>query len=134
MRGSTRYGLAGIGALGLLTTVHWLRDLAWPRSGIADYLIGVLPNFAAAVAIVFVPLSIWSDQNRDADAASLDRALMVSASISSIGLLCWELFQRTSNRLVFDPHDIGATLVGVVTAYILFHLLTPRSNPDDNRG
>ena len=133
MRVSTRYGLAGIGALGLLTTVHWLRDLAWSLPGIADYLIGVIPNFAAAVAIIFVLLSIWSDQNRDADSASLNRALRVSASISGAGLLCWELFQRMSHRLVFDLHDIVATLVGVGTAYILFYLLTPRSNPDHNR-
>ncbi|WP_397401754.1 hypothetical protein [Phenylobacterium sp.] len=133
MRVSTRYGLAGIGALGLLTTVHWIRDLAWSLPGIADYLIGVLPNFAAAIAIIFVLLSIWSDQNRDADSASLNRALRIAASISSAGLLCWELFQTLSNRLVFDPHDIGATLVGVGTACILFHLLTPRSHPDHNR-
>lgn len=133
MRVSTRYGLAGIGALGLLSTVHWIRDQAWSLPGIADYLIGVLPNFAAAIAIVFVPLSIWSAQNRDAGSASLNRALLIAALISSAGLLCWELFQTMSHRLVFDPHDIGATLVGVGIAYILFHLLTPRSNPDPRR-
>jgi hypothetical protein len=85
MRVSMPYGLAGIGALGLLTTVHWLRDLALPLPGIADYLIGVLPSFAATKAIVFVLLSIGSDQNREAESASLNRALLVTASISSAG-------------------------------------------------
>ncbi len=127
MRGSMRYGLAGISGLGLLTIGHWLRDLALPPQRTVDYLLGVIPNFAAAIAITFVLLSIWSDQYRDASFATTLRALLVSASISGVGLISWELIQGTSNRLVFDPHDIGATLVGVATAAIMFYLLTPGS-------
>lgn len=119
-----RYGLSGIGALGLLTAVHWLRGLAFLPSPLGDYLLGILPNFAAAIAIAFVALSIWSDQNRDADFASTKRAFLFTAAMSGAGLLAWEFFQQTSDRLVFDPHDIGATLVGLGAAGLLFHALT----------
>jgi hypothetical protein len=122
---STRYGLTGIGSLALLAAVHQLRGLerSWPPTG--DYLIGVLHNFAAAIAIAFVLLSIWSDQNPDADFRSAKRPFFVCASISGAGLLAWELFQKTSDRLVFDPHDVGATVVGIGVAIALFYLLRP---------
>jgi hypothetical protein len=91
-----------------------------------DYLIGVLPNFAAAIAITFVLLSIWADQNREADFNSAKRPFLVCAFISSVGLLAWELVQKTSSRLVFDSNDVGATLVGVGAASILFYALKPQ--------
>lgn len=121
---SARFGLAGIGALALLTAVHWLRGLALSPPPLGDYLLGVLPNFAAAIAITFVVMSGWSDQNRKADFASTRRAFLVSAAISGAGLLSWEFFQKTSDRLVFDTHDVGVTLVGLGAAGVLFHALT----------
>ena len=126
MRPSTRYGLVGIGALGLLTGGHKLRDLNLSLQPAGDYLLGVLPNFAAAIAITFVLLSIWSDQNCEADFARTKLAALVSASISGFGLLAWEFFQTTSTRFVFDMHDIAATFVGVGISGLLFWALTPR--------
>ena len=123
---STRYGLAGIGALSLLSVVHWLRaSAAWqgPASG---YLLGVMPNFAAAMAISFVLLGIWADQKRAASYALSVRAFVACASISGLGLLGWEFVQKSSNRFVFDPHDAGATIVGIGASTLLFHWLTPR--------
>jgi len=127
MRLSTRYGLTGIGALGLLAAVHQLRGMERSPHPTSDYLIGVLPNFAAAVAITFVLLSIWSDQNPEAGFASAKRPFLLCASVSGLGLLAWELFQKTSSRLVFDPNDVGATFVGVGVASILFFILRPRT-------
>ncbi len=121
---TTRYGLAGIGALALLSLVHWYRTSGLSPLPGGDYLLGVLPNFAAAIAIIFVLLSIWSDQRRGADFASTKRAFIVAASISGIGLTAWEFFQKTSRRLIFDPHDLGATLVGLGAAGLLFYMLT----------
>ena len=126
MKAPTRYGLAGIGALSLLSAVHWLRDIAARQSRVGDYLLGVTPNFAAAIAIAFVLLSIWADQNRDASFVAATRAFLACASISGLGLLGWEFFQRSSTRFVFDAHDVGATLVGIGTASLLFYGLTPR--------
>jgi hypothetical protein len=125
MRLSTRYGLIGIGALGLLAAVHQLRGMERSPQPTSDYLIGVLPNFAAAIAITFVLLSIWSDQNPDAGFTSAKRPFLLCSSISGFGLLAWELFQKTSSRLVFDPHDVGATLVGLGAAGMLFYILRP---------
>jgi hypothetical protein len=127
MRQSTRYGLTGIGALGLLAAVHQLRGMERTPQATSDYLIGVLPNFAAAIAITFVLLSIWSDQNKEAGFTAAKRPFLLCASISGFGLLAWELFQKTSSRLVFDPHDVGATFVGIGAASILFYILKPRS-------
>lgn len=126
MRLSTRYGLIGIAGLGLLTAAHQLREMERSPQPTIDYLLGVLPNFAAAIAITFVLLSIWSDQNPEAGFTSAKRPFLICASISGFGLLAWELFQKTSSRLVFDPHDVGATVVGIGVASALFYLLSPR--------
>ena len=125
MRLSTRYGLVGIGALCLLSLVHCLRDITAGRPIAADYLLGVTPNVAAAIAITFVLLSIWADQNPDATPAAATRPFLFCASISGLGLLGWEFLQKTSNRFVFDPHDVGATMIGIGMAILLFHSLTP---------
>lgn len=130
----TRYGLAGIGALALLSLVHWLRGIAMLRRPAVDYFLGVLPNFAAAIAIAFVLLGIWADRNRDSTFEAARRAYFVCASISGLGLIGWEIFQKTSNRLVFDPHDIGATLVGIGMASLLFYSLTPRQTEPRQQG
>jgi hypothetical protein len=126
MQLSTRYGLVGIGALVLLTTVGWLREKAMSSGPISEYLLGVLPNFAAAIAITFVPLSVWTDQKREATPSSIKRAFTVCGSISAVGLIAWEAIQTTNNRFVFDVNDLGATLVGVMVAGLLFFSVTPR--------
>jgi hypothetical protein len=128
---STRYGLIGMGALALLATVHQLRRVARAAQPTVDYLIGVLPNFAAAIAITFVLLSIWSEQNREAGFTEGKHRFFVCSSISGFGLTAWELFQRSSDRLVFDPHDVWATMGGVCAASLLFYAWTPRSQCRD---
>jgi cytochrome c oxidase subunit IV len=40
--------------------------------------------------------------------------------VSSIGLIVWEFMQKSSRNLVFDYHDIVATLLGAVFAWFLF--------------
>jgi hypothetical protein len=55
---STRYGVVGISALGLLSLVHWGRRSQYDGPEIVMYLMGVMPNVAAAIAIPFVLLSI----------------------------------------------------------------------------
>lgn len=126
MKASTRYGLVGIGALSLLSLAHWLRETVTWRQPASAYFLGVTPNFAAAIAISFVLLSIWADQRPGASFPISARAFLVCTSISGLGLLGWELVQKTSSRFVFDPHDVGATLVGIGIATLLFYILTPR--------
>ena len=127
---SMRYGLTGIAALGLLTAVHQLRGMDRPKQATSDYLIGVLPNFAAAIAITFILLSIWADRNPEAANSIATRWFVICGSISGVGLFAWEIFQKTSDRLVFDPHDLGATVVGLAAAGILFYWVSPRQSTE----
>lgn len=124
MKLSTRYGLAGIAGLALLSAVHTLRDsVVRPITG--DYLLGVLPNFAAAIAITFVLLGIWADHTKAPSFKAAQRAFIAAASISGIGLTGWEIVQRTSSRFVFDRDDLMATGVGLIVATLIFRAMTP---------
>ena len=127
MKLSTRYGLAGIGALGALSLVHWGRTRQCEAPEIAAYLMGVLPNAAAAIAIPFVLLSIWADQKPAAPYRAVRRSFVVLALVAGVGLIAWEFIQQSSRSLFFDCHDIAATIFGLVVAWLLFVLLTPRA-------
>ena len=124
-----RYGLVAIGALSLLSLVHWVRDRQLLLEPVSAYLVGVVPNFAAAIAIRFVLLSIWTGQLRNPDFRAARNRFFTVALISGLGLVGWELFQITSSRLVFDTHDLLATLVGIGTAALLFYTITPQPPP-----
>lgn len=59
MKPSTRTSLVGIGAPALLSAVHWARAQHFDGPPLLLYLLGVLPNFAAAIAIPAVALGMW---------------------------------------------------------------------------
>ena len=128
MKLSMRYGLVGIGALGALSLVHWGRKLQYGGLAVAEYLMGVLPNVAAAIAIPFVLLSIWADQKPNASYATSRQTFVVLTLFSGVGLIAWGLVQQSSRTLVFDLHDIGATILGLGLGWLLFILLTPVDN------
>ena len=128
MKLSTRYGLVGIGAMGALSLVHWCRKLQYDGPAAADYLMGVFPNVAAAIAISFVLLSIWADQKPTATYSAARQSFVVLTLFAGLGLIAWELIQQSSRTLVFDPHDIDATLLGLGMGWLLFILLTPTDN------
>ncbi len=130
MKRSTCYGLVAIAALALLSGVHWVRDWHLQLEPFGKYLVGVTPNFAAAIAITFVPLSIWADHDRNTDFVSARRWLFIFAAISGSGLVGWELVQKTSHRFVFDLGDLVATFAGIAAAVLLFYLVTPRAAED----
>jgi len=128
MQLSTRYGLVGIGALGALSLVHWGRKLQFEAPEIVLYSMGVLPNVAAAIAIPFVLLGIWADQKPVATYQAARRRMAVLTLVAGIGLIAWEYMQQSSGSLVFDYHDIAATIFGLAVAWLLFVLLTPRAS------
>ena len=123
MKPSVRLGMIGIGALALLTLVHWLRSRWHIDIGAVRYLLGVAPNFAAAIAIPFVVTSIYADQKPDGIIERSARVCRTVALVSCAGLIGWELFQQTSRKLVFDVHDIGATLLGTAAAILLARIV-----------
>lgn len=128
MKLSTRYGLVGIGTLGALSLVHWGRTLQYEAPEIVPYLLGVLPNVAAAIAIPFVLLSIWADQKPTATYQGARRSFVILTLGAGVALIAWEFTQQSSRSLFFDYHDIAATIFGLVVAWLLFVLLTPRAN------
>lgn len=127
MQLSTRYGLSGLAGLALLSIVHWVRDERLDLGSLGNALVGVLPNFAAAIAIVFVLLSIRADQRPNDNVSQLRRWFWISASVATVGLVGWEFIQQTSARFVFDAGDIAATLAGVAAAGGLFWLITAKA-------
>lgn len=92
------------------------------------YLMGALPNLAAAIAIPFVFLAIWADQKPAASYQAARRRFTALALVAGTGLIAWEFMQQSSRSLVFDHHDIGATIIGLFMAWLLFVVLTPLSN------
>ena len=133
MRLSTRYGLVGIGALGVLSLVHWGRTQQYDGAEVVLYLMGVLPNVAAAIAVPFVVLSIWADQNQGASHAAARRSFGVATLGTGVALIAWEFIQQSSRTLVYDIHDIGATILGLAGGWLLFTLVTPRAPGDVKR-
>lgn len=132
MKQSTRFGLVGIAALALLSGIHWLRGLSGVWGQTASYFLGVMPNVAAAIAIPFVFMGIVADQKKDQSLSNLRRWFYVSAVLSCCGLLGWEFIQRTSDRLIFDMNDLGATVVGSLLAYAIFLAVTPTAPPSND--
>lgn len=126
MKLSTRYGLAGLGGLALLTLVQWARQAHLQHGAVLSYLIGVGPNFAAAIAITFVLMGAWSEQRPGADDHGEQQRFRVSAAISGGGLLAWEAVQMASRNLVFDWQDVLATFAGIAVCSALFALIGPR--------
>jgi hypothetical protein len=127
MKLPTRYGIAGIAALAALSVIHWLRGIEFPRHEVSSYLLGVLPNLCAAVAITFVVLSIWADQQKLFEYQNAKRWFWIAASIAGVGLIGWELAQLTMSSFVFDINDMGATFAGLVLSGAVFYLVTPRT-------
>lgn len=127
MKISTRYGLAGLGGLALLTLVQCARQEHLQHGAVLTYLIGVGPNFAAAIAITFVLLSAWSEQRPGADGAGQRLRFYLSAAISGAGLLGWEAVQMFSRNLVFDWQDVLATLAGIAVCFLLNRVLSTQT-------
>ena len=123
---ATRYALLGIAALALLETVHWIRSERWPLASLDTELIGIAPNFLAAVAICFVLLSILTGSAANGSLPAARSGFMLSATVSGIGLTTWELAQRSIRGFVFDTADLWATLAGLLFAALLFLAVTPK--------
>ena len=117
MKMSLRYTLVGLGALATLSFVGWLREIHFDGGEVASFLIGVLPNVAAAIAIPYVLLGIWIERN-------YTRLALFAGG----GLIAWEFLQQSSRRLVFDFNDLGATLVGLLIGWLIFKRLTTQAD------
>lgn len=110
---TTRASLVALSALALLSLVQWVRPRHLVSLEVLVYLLGVLPNLAAVIAITFVLLVAWLDQHPTAAPGDMRRRFRACALFATGGLIVWEVGQRSSRGLRFDYHDIAATVVGL---------------------
>lgn len=103
MKRSLRYSLVGIGALACLSLVHWGRGAGHCVSDSCQNLLGVLPNFTAAIAIPFVMLNIWADQNPHGTHAAARRSFLFLTLVAGTSLVAWEFMQMGGRTLVHEP-------------------------------
>jgi len=120
---ATRCGLVGLGGLALLAAVQGLRSGHMKTGAVGAWLLGIGPNFAAAIAITFVLLAAWLDMAPVADVATVRRRFHASAAVSAIGLIGWEFVQLSAKAFVFDWQDMLATLAGIAVSFGLFAAL-----------
>jgi hypothetical protein len=82
-----------------------------------------MPNYLAGLGFMVLGVAILAlagDLTRDARLPFLaHRFMLLMAAVALLGLIGWEFAQR-SGRLVFDVHDIFATVGGVLTGYGFF--------------
>ncbi len=128
MKLSTRFALVGIGALAALSMVQHARTKHYEEPESVVYLLGVLPNLAAAIAIPFVLLSVWADQESVASYPSIRRRFFILSFVAGVGLIVWEFMQSASRSLHYDNHDIGATILGLFLGWMFFALIMSYSN------
>ena len=96
------------------------------RSGSHPYLgfvLGWMPNYLAGLGFMVLGVAILAlagDLTGDPRLPGLAHPFMLlMAAVSLFGLIGWE-FAQLSGRLVFDVHDILATVGGVLSGYGLF--------------
>jgi hypothetical protein len=124
MKTSIRVMLVGIGALALLSTVHWAREQQFEGPPLLLHLLGVLPSFAAAIAIPFVVLGMWLESSPVSSSMALRKRFIGITLAAGAGLILWEFGQQSSRALFFDPDDLVATLVGLVVGWTIFGLIS----------
>lgn len=124
MKTSIRVMLVGISALALLSAVHWARVQNFEGPPLLLYLLGVLPSFAAAIAIPFVVLGMWLESSPVSSHTTLRKRFIWITLAAGAGLILWEFGQRSSRALFFDPDDIVATLVGLLVGWGMFAVVS----------
>lgn len=126
MKPTSKAGITGLIALALLTGAQELREAGNAPPGVWREILGIFPNFAAAIAIAFVLLGIRLELRPVPDLAQARGPFLACAAISLAGLWGWELVQLTSARFVFDPADLVATAAGTGVATAVFVLIGGR--------
>ena len=120
MTHATRHASTGLAALAVLSLGHWARAAGLFSSPVATFILGVLPNVAAAVAIPFITAGALADMRKDRQ-VPIDLRTFTILNLGSVaGLVAWEFVQRGSLSLRFDPADLVATVIGAVVAQWAF--------------
>jgi hypothetical protein len=113
------YRLSATGMIGLaaLSATHWLRENVSDAGPVLAFVLGVMPNLAAAFAMPLILASFFSHTSRIRSTKNSRLHYLWALSFTTLGLCGWELIQTQSDRFVFDVFDILATGLGSTLAY-----------------
>jgi hypothetical protein len=115
-----RLSITGMGGLAALSATHWMRDNILDPSPVLAFVLGVLPNLAAAFSMPLILASLVPLAWHTPDTAKGRRTYMWILAFTASGLCSWEFIQVRSNRFVFDANDIVATGLGSILASLAF--------------
>lgn len=92
MRLSTPHAMVGLVSLGLLSLVHWYRKQHYGTPEFVQYIVGIAPNFLAAIAMPFVLLSMWTERDPVPIESTRRSRFLILPGITGIGLVAWLIF------------------------------------------
>ena len=122
MRRQLPLRLSATGMIGLaaLSATHWLREHVTAPAPLLAFVLGSMPNLAAAVAMPLILASFTPRISQVPITRKSRVTYLVVLSFTTMGLCVWELMQIRNDRFVFDIYDLIATGVGSVIAYVAF--------------
>lgn len=114
-------GLFTVNMLAYQFIQDYLRPQIHNNNNVLSYLLGVAPNFFAAIALpaFFVFISSYIKNGGK-------YILYYATTFSTIGLLFWEITQIWLKKGVFDYNDIIWTILGSVTFIIIYKIIVLR--------
>jgi len=96
------------------------------------YLLGIAPNFGAALAILFgieIYYTILIKKSKVIDSNPKEFGLI--ALVTFLGLSLWELLQFVFWAYPIDVYDILATAVGILFSSLLFLVTSHKKLPQE---
>ena len=102
-----------VGGVALILLVHFLRD-NFNHAPAVSYLLGVAPNFIASFTF---PVAFISAKKRAGWLIGpvSDGAWFLGSTLLTLAVVvAWEFRQVHLTNFVFDPGDIGASVIGAV--------------------
>jgi glycopeptide antibiotics resistance protein len=115
-----RLSATGMIGLAVLSATHWLRENTSVPAPAFSFVLGIMPNLAAAFAMPLILASFSPHTSRKPITKSSRHRYSRVLLFTTLGLCGWELIQTRSNRFVFDVYDILATGFGSALAYFAF--------------
>jgi hypothetical protein len=115
---SQRLALTGVLGLAALSATHGMRGSIPEPDALLAYVLGVMPNLAAAFAMPLVlASSLGLTSGRHITARSTHSFLRILL-FAAVGLCAWEAVQIRSDRFRFDLRDLGATGLSSLMAHL----------------
>ena len=136
----TRLALLGMVGLAMLEVTHLMRDRLTGTGAVFAFVLGFMPNLAAGFGMPLVVASTQANGWKSLSGREVAGSFVRICAFTSVGLLGWEAVQLAIRRMVFDPLDILATLLGALLAIGAFRWIRPAApnaagrEPEGGRG